>query len=152
MANESHHVVEGACASTFWLGREARTCTTLARTLRVVRVTRVDFHRPSSEPPLVPHRLHAKNPLASVGASCDRDRPCFIFYPATSNKKLGTSTARFIGFMTDVVTLGGRTPRVPYSSQRSPRRHLARRCNHTRRHAQFYTILLMKFEIKKWPM
>ena len=39
---------EGACASTFWFDREARTCTTPARTLRVVRVTRVDLHSPGA--------------------------------------------------------------------------------------------------------
>lgn len=73
VANESRYVVEGACASTFRPGREACTCTTLARTLRVVRVTRVDFHRPVVSRYWLPYRLHAKNPLASVGASCDRD-------------------------------------------------------------------------------
>lgn len=48
MTSRVTNVEEGACASTFWLGREARTCTTPARTLRVVRVTRVDLHSPGA--------------------------------------------------------------------------------------------------------
>ncbi len=86
----------------------------------------------------------AREKSTSVSGRQLRSWLTVLFLPATNGKeRLGMSTARSIGFMADVVTLGGRTPRVPLSSHRSPRRRLARRCNHTRRHAQLYTILLI---------